>query len=124
MASQNAPLDPSATQVALGDDPIEDLTIAWLPLWAPSATEQATINLQRAQEGQIWITAQVLLPEEEALSLPESAGWKFDREARESILDENAEELLQKRAENTLNPPEPEVKPGDTKPVDPKEKNK
>lgn len=123
MTSQNAPLDPDATQVALGDDPIEDLTITWLPLWAPSATEQATINLQRAQEGQIWITTQVLLPEEEALSLPEEAGWKFDKEAREAVLEENAEELLQKRAENALAPPEPVVKPGEKAPPT-KEKQK
>lgn len=106
MASANNPLDISQPQSALGTDPIEDLTITWLPLWAPSAVEQAAINLQQAQAGQIWITAQVLLPEEVALSLGPNSGWKFDREAREDILEENAEDLLAKRAETALNPPE------------------
>lgn len=80
-------------------DPVDDLEIVWLPLWAPTASEQADIDLKKAQAGMIWIDKQVLLPEEVALSLPENSGWKFDREAREGIINDNAQALLEERTQ-------------------------
>jgi phage-related protein (TIGR01555 family) len=106
MVSANQPLDPSQSGAAVGNDPIEALVIGWPDLYTPSAAERGTMMLQRAQAGVALIGAQVLLPEEVALSLPDEDGWKIDKEARENILEENAEELLQKATENKLNPQE------------------
>lgn len=122
MVSANQPQLILPSQRALiDDDPTEDLVITWLPLWAPSATELADIQLKKAQAAGLLITNQCLLPEEAMLSFDENSGWKFDREAREQILEDNAEELLQKSIDNKLNPPELEPKPGDKVPP-PKEK--
>jgi phage-related protein (TIGR01555 family) len=106
MLSQNQPLEPDPAEQAPEQDPIADLEITWLPLRALSAAELSDLTLKRAQAGVALITAQVLLPEEVALSLDEDSGWKLDKEMRENILEENAEELLQKATENKLNPPE------------------
>jgi uncharacterized protein len=132
MISANQPLDPSQTGTAQGADPIEALVIGWPDLGTPSVAARGLMTLQRAQAGVALITAQVLLPEEVALSLPDEDGWKIDKEARENILEENAEELLSKRAENTLNPAEQDpahaaamakAAAGATGEEDPKDKN-
>lgn len=106
IVSQNQPLLLGAQQIPEGNDPIEDLIITWLPLRELSAKDRAAYTLAKAQAGVALIQAQVLLPEEVALSLDEDDGWQFDREMRENILEENAEELLNKANENKLNPPE------------------
>jgi hypothetical protein len=74
-------------------DPFDALGLVWLPLWAPTAQELATIRLQRAQEAALWITNQVFRPEEIAMSLPED--WiPFDRELRQQILEDDHETLM------------------------------
>lgn len=62
-----------------------ELKIVWLPLWAPSATELADIRLKRAQEAQVWITQQGMLPEEGMMSLPKD-WWNINRKLREDVL--------------------------------------
>ena len=105
-AAQRGAFDPAQAGAAEGDDPIADLVITWLPLREMSSKDRAAYVLSKATAAATLITAQVLLPEEAALSMTEDDGWQLDREARENILEENAEELLQKATENKLNPPE------------------
>lgn len=62
-----------------------ELKIVWLPLWAPSSKELAEIRLARAQEAQIWINVQALLPEEAIMSLPKD-WWNINRQLREDVL--------------------------------------
>lgn len=83
-------------------DPLDKLGIVWLPLWAPTATELQTIRLQRAQEISAYVTAQVLLPEEGALSLPEDWFPEMDRDLRKTSLEADAEALLSQRNEVKL----------------------
>lgn len=64
-----------------------ELKIVWLPLWAPSSKELSEIRLARAQEAQIWINLQALLPEEGIMSLPKD-WWNINRKLREEALAE------------------------------------
>lgn len=105
-------------------DPIDDIGIVWLPLWAPTAAELSKIRLERAQEAKIWVVdIQGLLPEEAILSVPKE-WWTFDREMREQVLEDDAENLVKQRAEQQLAPPPAPIAPGaiDPKPnaTDPK----
>jgi phage-related protein (TIGR01555 family) len=95
-----------------GDAPA-DLCLEWLPLWEPSEKEQADTKLVEAQvakteaeEYQVWITAQVLMPEEVALaefSDATNGEIEIDVEARK--------QSLEQETELALNPPEPPVVP-------------
>jgi len=80
----------------LEDSPIDKIGIVWPPLWAPTATELADIRLKRAQEAQVWIIAQALLPEEAILSVPED-WWTFDRDMRKQSLKEDAATMLKQK---------------------------
>jgi len=64
-----------------------ELKIVWLPLWAPSSKELSEIRLARAQEAQIWINVQALLPEEGIMSLPKD-WWNINRKLREQALED------------------------------------
>lgn len=90
-----------------------DLCLEWLPLWEPSEKEQADTKLVEAQaakteaeEYQVWITAQVLMPEEVALAEFSDATdgeIEIDVKARQ--------QSLEQETELALNPPEPPVLP-------------
>jgi len=91
-------------------DPLDAIGIVWLPLWAPTAKELSEIRLARAQEAQIYITQQVLLPEEVALGMPED-WWSFRRDWREDSLEQEGADMLDQQREAKLNPPAPVIAP-------------
>lgn len=106
LSAQDAPeidFDDADTEAMGAEDvkPIDKLGIVWLPLWAPTAVELATIRLNRAQEATAYVTAQVFLPEEIALSLPED-WYTFDRDMRKQSLEADAEALLNQKNEAKL----------------------
>lgn len=106
LAAQDAPqidLDSADTDGETAEDikPVDKIGVVWLPLWAPTAVELADIRLKRAQEMQILITTQALLPEEGMLSLPEE-WWTFDRDLRKKSLEEDAATLLKQKNEATI----------------------
>lgn len=104
--------DKSNTGKKTKADPIDEIGLVWLPLWAPTAAELADIRLKRAQEAKIWIVdIQGLLPEEGILSVPRE-WWTFDREMREQVLEDDAENMVKQRAEQQLAPPPVPVVPG------------
>jgi hypothetical protein len=118
LAENAAPVAPDKPEAS--DKPLDKLGIVWLPLWAPTATELATMRLQRAQEASALITSEVMLPEEAALALPPD-WWNLKREEREELLESQRQELLSARTEPIVNPPEPPAQLGpDGKPVPPK----
>lgn len=142
LSAQDAPeIDADATDADSGGeiDTLDKLGIVWLPLWAPTATELATIRLNRMQEVTGYITAQVLLPEEGLLSLPEDWYPGVDREMRKASLEADAEALLAQKNQAALaqgeaqiagskaakglaeNPPDPSADPL-ADPKDPKAK--
>jgi phage-related protein (TIGR01555 family) len=89
--------------VAVAED--DDLSLCWPPMWQPTAGELATMRLQRAQEAQIYIVNQVLLPEEVAVSLDQDT-WQFSKEAREKILKDDANVLaMLSEAKEAKEPP-------------------
>lgn len=97
LSAQDAPeIDTDATdaEAEAGTDVLDKLGIVWLPLWAPTATELADIRLKRMQEATGYVTAQVLLPEEALLSLPEDWYPGVDRDLRKQSLEADAEALL------------------------------
>jgi phage-related protein (TIGR01555 family) len=115
-------------------DPLDKIGLVWLPLWAPTASELADIQLKMAQEAQIYIAQQVLLPEEVAMSLPEGR-WKFDRDIRKASLEEDAATMLRQKNEAKIaqgeaaiagskaaketaeNPPDPNAQPAGAPPA-------
>lgn len=66
--------------VQLADQEFKALTVAWAPLWAPSAAELAAMRLQWAQTGQIMIQEQMITPEEYVLGAPEDWFPALDRD--------------------------------------------
>jgi len=97
-----------------GGEP-ESWDICFKPLWTPTAKEQAEIENLKAESDVAYVHAQVLFPEEVALSRFGPGGWsaetRIDVEARETMLKlgvENAVDRLE-------NPPEP-IDPNAPKP--------
>lgn len=100
-----------------------DWSITFPPLWAPSATEAATMRLQQAQTDQIYYDLGVLTESEIALSRFGVDGWsaetQIDRDAREAMAEDEVAELGEPDPEPpptvppSTAPPAPEPEPED-----------
>lgn len=98
--------------LSAADSPVtlpETWDISFLPLWQPSAKEQAEIEKITAERDAIYIDREVVHPEEIALSRFQNSGWSatttIDRESREQIL----KVVVEQAVETAENPPEPPV---------------
>jgi hypothetical protein len=75
------------SEVQLSEQEFKALTVSWKPLWAPSAAELATIQLQWAQAGQIMIQEQMITSEEYVCGAPEEWFPALDREQRREMIE-------------------------------------
>ncbi len=104
--------------VTLSEQELRAVTVAWCPLWAPSAAELGLLKLQFAQTGQILIQEQAITPEEYMLSAPEEWFPGLDRERLAEQLDLLQAEPVQTSADKieAAKPPPPVIagpgKPG------------
>lgn len=72
---------------SLTAEQVDALEIEWPPLWEPTAQELADIRLKRAQELDVLITAQVLTPEEGAITIAKESGWEINTDLRAASVD-------------------------------------
>lgn len=87
MSAQDAPALGKRKDAEESESKDAELKIVWLPLWAPSAKELSEIRTARAQEAQVWVNLQAMLPEEAIMSLPKD-WWNINRKLREDVLNE------------------------------------
>lgn len=96
----------------LRPEQLEELKLKWHPLWSPTAKEKAEIDKLKADTADVAIKAEMVLPEEAALSIyggEEPGLITIDTKAREKILAGDMQALLK--------PPEPDpaqLPPGQT----------
>lgn len=99
--------------------PPESFEIMWEPLRQMTALEQAQLRKTVAETDAIYITAQVLTPEEVALNRFRADGWSMetsvDLDLRQKILDAELDQAL----EDIESPPEPPPQPPQLPPPDP-----
>jgi phage-related protein (TIGR01555 family) len=85
----------------LSAEQAQRITIRWPDLWTPSAAERADIYSKTASADVAYITAQVVLPEEIALSRFGDDGYSQDttikRELREEMLDPPAAPVVEEK---------------------------
>jgi len=71
--------------------------LVFAPLWQPTPKEQAELEKMTAEKDKLYVEAEVLLPEEIALSRFRSEGWspetQIDRDVRDAVLEAELSKL-------------------------------
>lgn len=87
----------------------ETVSLCWPEMWMPTALEQAQIDKLRAETAQIVVNAEIVLPEEAAVSLygGDNPLFKINLEVRQGIIDVETPRLLEEAKDPTPEPVPP-----------------
>lgn len=114
----DATADAKPTEAKPAKDKARKVEIKFEPLWSPTASEAADIRTKNAQAASTLIQAEVITPDEAALSDHVTDDYEIDREAREERMKPAKAELAPVEGEDDeLDPNAPPGPDGSTPPA-------